>query len=327
MDGIDSAGLGRMHVRDVRTAWKNEAHNFTPWLAENVDLLATALGIDELTVVQTEKKVGAFSLDILAQDAYGRVVVIENQLEQSDHNHLGQLLAYASGLDASMIVWVAPEFREEHRSTLDWLNEHTDADVNFFGVTVKVVSIADSPPAPIFDLAVEPNTWDKEIQQSVASAPSELNEQRRLLFARAFELMAERIPGFNVPKANAANWTSFRSGPFGNHSMVFDSKGRFRVEIYLDAPSQQVNKQLFDELFAERESIQAQFSEDLTWERLDHARASRIAFFRPAPDLDDPTQVEACAVWAAERLAELLPVFEARIRGRAKELRDALSDT
>lgn len=325
--GLDTQGLARLAIREVRDVWKNEAHDFTPWLAEHIDVMASAIGLDDITVVQTEKRVGAFSLDILAEDAYGRTVIIENQLESSDHNHLGQLLAYASGLDASIIVWVAPGFREEHRSTLDWLNEHTDSDVNFFGVTVKVVSIADSPPAPVFDLVVKPNAWDREVQQAAATAPSEVNEQRQALFRRAFELMGQRIPGFNIPKAQASNWTAFRSGPFGTHSMVFDSKGRFRVEVYLEAPSAQLNKLLFDELYADRDTLQALVSEPLTWERMDHAKASRIAIYRDAPDLVDPAQIDACADWAADRLAELLVAFEDRVRLRAKQLAEELANS
>src|ERR1700712_3068445 len=158
---LDSKNLGRLRrVANPRDVWTSESMDFTPWLAENIDVLADELGMT-LTVTGTEVLVGEFRLDIRAEDQDGRVVVIENQLERTDHSHLGQCLVYASGLEASTVVWIAPRFRDDFRRALDWLNERTDVGVNFFGVEVGVVQIADGPRAPVFEVVARPNEWQK----------------------------------------------------------------------------------------------------------------------------------------------------------------------
>jgi hypothetical protein len=129
---LDSMGLGRLRrVADPRDVWASEAGHFTPWLAENLDVLADELGLT-LTLVGSEVSVGDFRLDIQAETPDGRTIIIENQLERTDHGHLGQLLVYASGLEAAAVIWVAATFREDHRRALDWLNERTDTGVDFF---------------------------------------------------------------------------------------------------------------------------------------------------------------------------------------------------
>ena len=149
-------------VPDLRATWPNEAQHFTPWLADNLSELGEALGMD-LELQQREASVGGYSLDILATAVNStRLVIIENQLEATDHNHLGQLLTYAAGFDAGVIVWVTREFRDEHRQALDWLNQRTGEDTQFFGVVVELWRIAGSPPAPHFKLVAIPNGWRKE---------------------------------------------------------------------------------------------------------------------------------------------------------------------
>ena len=145
MSDIDLASIDRVDLREV---WPHEADDFTPWLAENISRLGEALGLD-LELQDTEAAVGGYSLDVLATDLNrNRTVVIENQLESTDHNHLGQLLTYAAGLDASVVVWITKEFRDEHRQALDWLNQHTDDETEFFGVAVEAWKIDGSRPAP-----------------------------------------------------------------------------------------------------------------------------------------------------------------------------------
>lgn len=147
----------------TRTVWPHEAHSFTPWLLNNVDVLSDLLGMD-LELQVAEHPVGGFSLDLLGRDLSDEsVVIVENQLELSDHTHLGQILTYAAGTDPKTIVWITAGFRPEHRAALDWLNEHTDPDTRFFGIEIAVVQIGGSTPAPNFKLAVEPNDWEKQV--------------------------------------------------------------------------------------------------------------------------------------------------------------------
>ena len=143
--------LGKLEVVDVRTVWSSESSDFTPWLAEpaNIALLAEIVGLD-LEVQSVEKPVGIFRADILCKElGSGTLVLIENQLERSDHGHLGQLLTYASGLDAATIIWITPKFCEDHRAAVDWLNRITDERINFFAVQVEIWSISGSLPAPM----------------------------------------------------------------------------------------------------------------------------------------------------------------------------------
>ena len=177
--------LAKIEKVDLREVWSNEAADFTPWLEDNMGQLGAALGMD-LEAQESEAAVGTFSLDLLAHDGNGRLVIIENQLEPTDHSHLGQLLTYAAGYDASAIVWIAKEFRDEHRAALDFLNGRTGEDTEFFGVVVEAWRIDNSRPAPNFNVVVTPNGWrkrnssDKTRQRIESKRRGENNLQFRL---------------------------------------------------------------------------------------------------------------------------------------------------
>lgn len=167
--------FGELKEVGLRQAWPHEANNFTPWLAENLDKLSQAIGGPHMELVATEMSVEQFSADIVARyPANGSLVLIENQLEWTDHTHLGQVLTYLAGTEAHTIIWIAREFTNPHLSALRWLNEHTVAPYAFFAVRVKVVQIGDSPLAPLFEVLERPNVWDREIR--VEREGGELNE-------------------------------------------------------------------------------------------------------------------------------------------------------
>lgn len=160
----------RLKEIPLREAWKHEAHQFTPWLAENIDHLSEAIGIP-LELTGTEVAVESFSADILARNPMDdTVVLIENQLEQTDHTHLGQIMTYLAGLDAQAVVWIAPSFREPHLSAIQWLNEHTEDGFSFFAVKARVVRIGDSPFAPIFEVVEKPNDWERHVKSKAKSS-------------------------------------------------------------------------------------------------------------------------------------------------------------
>lgn len=189
----------------LRDAWAHEAHRFTPWLAANLDRLAEVIGIP-LELTGTEIRVGTFSADILARNAADdSVVLVENQLEGSDHTHLGQIMTYLAGLEAQTMVWVAPTFRDEHLSAIRWLNEHTVDPFAFFAVRVRVVRIADSPYAPLFEVVERPNNWDRQVSEkkrAVEGDLTELGQHRRAFWTH----VCARHPRFGKPDAASSHW-------------------------------------------------------------------------------------------------------------------------
>lgn len=180
--------LSRMEKVELRSIWRNEANDFTPWLAEeqNLRLLGEALDI-ELEILSREVGVGPFRADILCKEVESdRPVLIENQIEGTDHTHLGQLLTYSAGLDASIIIWVAQKFTDEHRAVLDWLNEKVNGAASFFGVEVELWKIAESPPAPRFNVVSKPNDWSNKIKQAAHEGGLSETQELRLRYWTAF---------------------------------------------------------------------------------------------------------------------------------------------
>ena len=207
--------LAKIERVDLREAWPNEARDFTPWLAEHIGELAEVLGMD-LELRETEAAVGGYSLDILATDLnQNRPVIIENQLEDTNHDHLGKLLTYAAGHDANVIVWLTRKFRDEHRQALDWLNQRTNAETQFFGVAVELWRIGGSPPAPHFNLVATPNEWRPETAargRGDGPVVSGRSERYRNFFQPLIDTLRETHKFTNVRKAQPQNWYSFSAG-------------------------------------------------------------------------------------------------------------------
>lgn len=209
--------LGLLETVDLRQAWAHEAQSFTPWLAGNLSRLSSALGIP-LELEGQEVSVGSFSADLLARNPLdGSLVLIENQLEQTDHNHLGQILTYLAGLEAQVIVWIASDFRDPHLSAIHWLNDHTVDPFAFFAVQVKAVRIGDSPIAPLFEVVAKPNGWDRKLQQQVASQAGELSTLGQFRLAFWNHLLGHYPDEAHWGPADAA---SSRWHPLKNSSLV-----------------------------------------------------------------------------------------------------------
>ena len=311
----DQLGLGRLeYVDDIRTIWKHEAHDFTPWLEQNIEVLGDALGL-QLTVRGREVPVGAFYLDIEAEDEHGRTVLIENQIAASDHGHLGQLIVYASGIKASVIVWVAAHMREEHRSALEWLNANTPPEVSFFAAEVGVVKIGVSPPAPVFKLVVEPNDWSKVVQAGSSISP--VTQKRMAFFERVFDELAVVYPKIHRPRIQPDNWASFASGPFGNYSITF-SKDGYRVEVYLSMGTAALTGQLYKTLLAQQTSIEDQLGFPLVWEHLEGKQASRLAMYHDAFNWDDEATNVA---WSVQHVKALHETLDWKLRSLATEIK------
>ena len=307
--------LGALTKVDLRKVWPNEASDFTPWLAEHLSALGDALGM-ELELQDIEAPVGGFALDLLARDVgRDRIVVIENQLESTDHDHLGKLLTYAGGYDASVIIWIAKEIRDEHRQALDWLNQHTDASAEFYGVVVEVVKIDESRPALNFKPVAFPNEWRKtKVGPRGGTAVSEKMERYRTYFQDVIDRLRERHQFTGARLGQPQSWYSFASGFSGityGHSFV--QGGRARAELYISRSDAAFNKSLFDDLAKDRESLEAEFGESLNWERLDGNIASRMVVDRDGTIDDDSQALEEIKEWAIDRLLKLKTVFGPRL--------------
>lgn len=318
------AELGRLKKVELREVWSDEANDFTPWLAreDNLKVLADTIGL-ELELEATEKNVGPFKADILCKDTMdGHWVLIENQLERTDHTHLGQLLTYASGLKAVTIVWVAKYFTEEHRAALDWLNEITDESFNFFGLEVELWQIGDSNIAPKFNLASKPNDWSRAVHNTARTA-SELTptKQAQFEFWTAFRAYMQDEGSFiRCQKAAPHHWMNHAIGKsgFGLCSIAssWDSEaGNF------DQPEIQVNlminlrgaKKYFAILEAQKDSIEREIGESLIWHNPEDKRRCRIYIRQPA-DFMNQKDWPAQHAWLKKYLEKFHAVFAPRIK-------------
>ncbi|HXV83931.1 MAG TPA: DUF4268 domain-containing protein [Candidatus Binatia bacterium] len=231
--------LGRLEKVKLREVWASEAGDFTPWLGstENLKLLGETLGIG-LECEAQEKEVGPFRADILCKDtATGNWVLIENQLERTDHTHLGQLLTYAAGLDAVTIVWITERFTEEHRAALDWLNNKTEQGINFFGLEMELWRIGDSPVAPKFNIVSKPNDWTRMVREG---ATGEITESKRiqLNFWTAFKVFLEEKKSFACSSPRPQSWINHPLGVRGAHLSSIASLWNSVTNSYANAGNQ-----------------------------------------------------------------------------------------
>ena len=278
--------LGRLEAVPLREAWPDEAANFTPWLAEtdNLDLLGQALEM-ALEGEAVEKPVGDFSADILAKRPdTGQWVLIENQIAPTDHRHLGQLLTYAAGLDAKVIVWIAETFREEHRAAIDFLNRATLDEFHFFGVQIELYRIGDSALAPRFTLVAKPNDWSKRTR-TAKQGSLEDNEYRQLnreYWGALIALAKGQYPALEGRTPYQGNWQTFESIRGGNPRFELNASfpwdKSLRVEVYIGGA---LAKAAFNALLEKKGEIEAKFGAALEWEELPGRVASRIAYYMP----------------------------------------------
>ncbi len=305
--------FGVLNKVDLREIWPAEARDFTPWLAGHIGELGEALGMD-LELLQREAPVGGFSLDLLARDlGRDRLVVIENQLAATDHDHLGKLLTYAAGHSAGAVVWIAKELREEHRQALDWLNQRTDRETDFFGVVVEVLRIDKSKPAYNFRLVTFPNEWRKG---GGAGGISPRAEAYRAFFQDLIDRLREEHRFTGARAGQPQNWYSFASGFSGiSYGMSFAMNRRAKTEVYIDIGNAEENKSLFEGLMRSKQELEKEFGEALEWEPLDEKKACRVALYRAGSIEDDPRTRDDIRDWAIDRLLKFKSVFGPALGG------------
>ncbi len=275
--------LGRLtKIDDLRDIWQNEAGDFTPWLAaeENITLLGDTIGL-ELEVEGQEQNVGPFRADILCKDtANNNWVLIENQLERTDHNHLGQLLTYAAGLEAVTIVWVAQRFTDEHRAALDWLNEKTDDDVNFFGLEIELWKIGDSDIAPKFNIISKPNDWSRTIKTTVEKA--EISETKKMQhnYWSTFRNFVEESGSFiKCQKPLPQHWTNISIGRSNFYLVVRMNTRDKQIGIYLNVagPEKKSYYKILENKY--KNHIEQQIGMPIDWRELPDAKESHLEIY------------------------------------------------
>jgi hypothetical protein len=315
---VAKAKIGRVRFVPVREVWAHEATSFTPWLLDNEELLGDLLGI-ELSLSENEHKVGDFSLDLLGTNlSTDTPLIVENQLARTDHSHLGQLLTYAGGLEPSTIVWIASEFRDEHRAALDWLNEVTDERTHFFGVVVQAVRIDDSPPAPWLDLVVKPNEWSEIARRATKSRDqSEAKDRYRRFWIGFLEGQRGRHQLFAEKRPATIQWMAFKTGVGGIGLGLNVQRKRIYADLYFDE-SAETNLARLEHLMTQKALTEETFGDSLSWEELDGRRATRIGYYGEGSLLDEQTWSDSQA-WLADVAARFAAVTELDI---FQELRD-----
>ena len=272
--------LGTLKKIDPRQLWKNEERDFTPWIAENIDRLSQVIGIP-FVVDQTEKRVGAYELDVFGHvEGSDAPVIIENQLTQTDHKHLGQLITYASGLEAALVIWVATEVTDEHRAAILWLNKVTDDTVSFYLVRPEVLQIDESKPAVKFVLEAAPSEFKRALREAVEGEEAPRHEFRRQFWGALLKYLAANKHSWAVSRQpTKESWLPTSVGKTGvsvTISMAMNS--RMRVELYF---ADDRDKRMFDSIYARKSEVEAIFAgEAVSWERLDEGNASRVAIYK-----------------------------------------------
>lgn len=277
--------LGKLQKVALRDVWEHEAHSFTQWLAleENLAALGNEIGL-ALTLVQTEASVGGFKLDVLAEeDGTGKKVIVENQLEITNHDHLGKLLTYASGVDASYIVWIFKDIRPEHRSAIDWLNEHTDEDVNIFAIQMELWQIGDSLPAPKFRIVSSPNEWSKMARTDTEKSSLSETKLYQHEFWNRFRNYMENVIGtsFSMRKTNPQHWYDVTIGtgmPCHISLTAVVKNQEVGCELYIPD-----NKDLYNFLDERRKEIETKMGYSLEWMPLPDRKACRIKSYEIFP--------------------------------------------
>ena len=271
---MNGSSIGKLERVPLRQVWEHEAHDFTQWLQENIDVLNTALELN-LVNVDREQAAGSFSIDLVAEDEGGGTVIIENQLEKSNHDHLGKLITYLTGMSAKAAIWIVSDPRPEHVAAVAWLNEGSSAA--FYMVKVEAVRIGDSPAAPLFTLIVGPSEDTKDVGQTKKEIAERYGIRKRwwtTLIERSTKV--SKLHGHITP--GEYSWIGASSGIRGLNLNYVVTQDECAAELYVDRgkDSEEENKSIFDQLFARRADIDAAFGEALSWERLEGKRACRI---------------------------------------------------
>lgn len=306
--------IGKLEEVDIRKLWKHEQYDFSAWLAQeqNIEQLNDVLGLT-LVDINAEAYVGAYRCDLVAIDeTTGIKVIIENQLENSNHDHLGKIITYASGLDAKIIVWIVKKARDEHRSAIEWLNNNTSKDINFFLIELHAYRIGNSDAAPMFQIVEQPNDFIKESKVSKTSETISKRESERYEFWTLFnERVIAKGKPFSIHNATTRHFYNVSVGTsvaWIGVSLV-NKDSYLGVELYIND-----NKELFDDLKSHKDEIENKLGFKMEWMRLDNAKASRILYRIPGLNFDDHSNYNMLIDDAIDRAVRIRDTFKGYLK-------------
>src|SRR5579864_5601120 len=303
--------LGKLERQSLSDVWPNEAQYFTPWLAqnENIALLASTLGLLDLQVQNTEVGVGPYRADIVCKDADEALVLIENQVVQTDHRHLGQLLTYAAGLEAATIIWIAEDFSDQHRAALDWLNEITGEKFNFFGVEIQLWRIGSSAIAPMFNVVSQPNGWAKAVREQGTGQESSTAQANLEFWSILSKMLDDRKSVVRLRTPAAKYWRHFSLGHPGALLVGINSMEHDFSRIYLRLMGQQKNAYFHLLHDNYKDQIESKIAQPVKWRELPNNNQSQIVVERASKPSDPSTWPELSA-WFADTLETMATTFK-----------------
>lgn len=316
---MNNKALGVLEKVELREVFQSEANDFTPWLAkeENLSMLGETLELD-LEMESQEKNVGPFRADILCKDINSQHwVLIENQIERTDHNHLGQLMTYAAGLKAVTIIWIAAQFTDEHRAALDWLNEITEDEINFFGIEIELWKIGESDIAPRFNVVSKPNLWTHTVSQAArAIENNELSETRKLqleYWTYLNQYIKNRSSTLRPQKPFPQHWTNFAIGRsnFSLIALTHRKEKRLGIGLVIGGPN---SKAYFHLLKKEKDAIEKEFGQTLDWIELPGKTESHIYLVKIDSSLEEAQRWDEYCGWMMENLETMSKVLKNRIK-------------
>ncbi len=299
--------LSKLNKVELRDVWGHEAIDFTNWLAqqENLNALSEEIGV-EIKLIKTEANVGKFNVDILAEEeSSGRKIIIENQLEDTNHDHLGKIITYASGYDAEIIIWIVKDVRDEHQKAIDWLNEHTDENINFFLLRIELWQIEGSNPAPKFEIIVSPNEWAKVIKTIPSNGELTDTKLQQLEFWNKFKsFVQENDKQIRLRTPRPQHWYDVSIGSSLCHiSLTINTRENLLgCEIYIDH-----HKGFYYDLLERKLEIEKEIGEPIEW--IEAAVASRIKIKKSVPDIFNQTELDKNFKWLYEKTILFQRVF------------------
>lgn len=310
VNNMSTVKIGKLTEVDVRDLWKHEQYDFSNWLAkeENIKLLDDEIGLT-LMDINKEVYIGSYRCDLVAKDeTTGQIVIIENQLEATNHDHLGKIITYAAGLDAKTIIWIVKEAREEHKAAIEWLNNNSSEEIGFFLIELHAYKINDSLPAPMFKVVEKPNNFTKTSKQNYSDKELNRSQNERLMFWEEFNtvIVAKGKP-FSVRKPTTDHWYDVAIGTSEAHLAInlVNKENKIVLELYiLD------NKNLFDHIYEDKEKIENTLQMNFSWERLDGKKASRIKHDVLGLDFSDHSNYPQLMDECIEKILKMRDVFK-----------------